>query len=384
MVKKKREASEFLYDLESEEEIEFDDENSKKRSGQFTSNDEPPKKKSGKEEDTSIKSKYEFFKSFFDKYSNYLVEKGKLELVGNWLMISDLDKSKYFRKFQEFSKTDGYTINLTMQSSDPIYRRKKMEEFEICWQKNKDKLADLFKYPGAEKLRIEKIVESRNKIDQFDLKNFQTFKNEKIPQEHLEEPEFSTIEKVFEENEFDTFSTQFSQQESQIKIQLERIERLERMVYNKDNKIEELTKSVNKLIKENKELNTTVYMNEVACEDSQHLLESKPNQDEQSFWKYIDDYFPNIEVVDLLHWFSDIRVDLQMGNSKSFLERLEKNKQLDLKLKNLSQNLRETEISMNKFSEKLEEKRIKKIEEEKKRKESEKIESAKKWIIEEE
>jgi hypothetical protein len=67
-----------------------------------------------------------------------------------------------------------------------------------------------------------------------------------------------------------------------------------------------------------------------------------------------------------------------MENLKSFLERLEKNKQLDLKLKNLSQNLRKTEISINKFSEKLEEKRIKKIEEEKKRKKSEKIESAKK------
>jgi hypothetical protein len=104
-----------------------------------------------------------------------------------------------------------------------------------------------------------------------------------------------------------------------------------------------LTKSVNKLIKENKKLNTTVYMNEMSYEDLQYLFESKSNQDKQSFWKYINDYFSNIEVVDLLYWFLDIQVDLQMGNSKSFLKQLEKNK-LNLKLKNLSQNLRETEI----------------------------------------
>jgi uncharacterized protein YjaZ len=70
-----------------------------------------------------------------------------------------------------------------------------------------------------------------------------------------------------------------------------------------------------------------------------------------------------------------------MGNSKSFLEQLEKNKRLCLKFKNLAQNLRETKKTMNKFSEKLEEKRIKEIEEKKRK---EKIESAKKWDVEEE
>jgi hypothetical protein len=78
-----------------------------------------------------------------------------------------------------------------------------------------------------------------------------------IPQEHLKESEFSTIEKVFEENEFDTFPAQFIQ--------------------------------------------------ELACEDSQHLLDSKPNQDEQSFWNYINDYIPNIDLLILKFKLLELR-----------------------------------------------------------------------------
>jgi hypothetical protein len=158
-----------------------------------------------------------------NKYSNYLVEKGKLELVGNWSMISDPDKLDYFKKFQQLSKDDKFTINLTMQSSNPTYRKKKLEEFDICWKAHKDTLANLFKYWV---------------------------------------PDFSKIENEF----YDDYEPvpQLNQQESQLKIQMESILRLESMISKKDNKIEVLTKNVNKLMMENRELNTTVYMNEVA------------------------------------------------------------------------------------------------------------------------
>jgi hypothetical protein len=63
------------------------------------------------------------------------VDKGKLELIGNWSMISDSAKLSYFKKFQDLSKTESETtINMTMQSSDAIHRKKKMEEFDECWK----------------------------------------------------------------------------------------------------------------------------------------------------------------------------------------------------------------------------------------------------------
>jgi hypothetical protein len=154
-----------------------------------------------------------------------------------------------------------------------------LEEFDICWKAHKDTLANLFQYPGTEKDRLEKITISKNKIDQFGSQNLQTFKNETFPslQINLEDPDFSKIENEF----YDEYNPvpQLNQQESQLKIQMERILRLETMVSKKDNKIEVLTKNVNKLMMENRELNTTVYMNEVACEDQEIELEKKPVQD---------------------------------------------------------------------------------------------------------
>ena len=133
---------------------------------------------------------------------------------------------------------------------------------------------------------------------------------------------------------------------------------------------------------ENRELNTTVYMNETACEDKEQELENKPNQDKQSFWNYIDDYFPSIEVNDLLHWFTPIRLELELGNSKPFAEQLEKNNQLSLKLDQLAKNLKTAETRMSRYFQRMEQEKIAKIEAEKKRKEQETIESAKKWDIE--
>jgi hypothetical protein len=69
----------------------------------------------------------------------------------------------------------------------------------------------------------------KNKIDQFGSQNLQTFKNETLSslQVNLEDPENEFYD------EYDPVP-QLNQQESQLKIQMERILRLETMVSKKE------------------------------------------------------------------------------------------------------------------------------------------------------